>query len=202
MEHTTSSASGFEDSMSSCAGDHMTGGGSNDCTMEGSVGAMDSASGMDGGTNKMEWSGSGATLQSFDCKLCSVKSRGMSEHLRHLSKVHFKHKLLSEMPKTAPYKCPWSGCEVTKKDRFNLALHYGMSHKMALKLVQEMRPEDALDEDVEASCKICHESFTAHRYLYTHLSDTHFQQDLDKVSSEFGFLALFSTKEFCFHKQD
>ena len=47
-------------------------------------------------------------------------------------------------------------------------------------LVQEM-PEDALDEEVEATCKICHESFTAHRYLYTHLSDTHFQPDLDKV---------------------
>ena len=104
----------------------------------------------------------------------------MSEYLKHLSKVHFKHKLLSEMPKQAPYKCPWPSCEVTKKDRFNLALHYGMIHKMALKLVQEM-PEDALDEEVEATCKICHESFTAHRYLYTHLSDTHFQPDLDKV---------------------
>ena len=130
--------------------------------------------------NRIELVTRHAWNQTFDCKICAVKSRGMSEYLKHLSKVHFKHKLLSEMPKQAPYKCPWPSCEVTKKDRFNLALHYGMIHKMALKLVQEM-PEDALDEEVEATCKICHESFTAHRYLYTHLSDTHFQPDLDKV---------------------
>ena len=119
--------------------------------------AMSMSSGRD---RKMEWSGAAEALrlagvgsagtsnssnQTFDCKICAVKSRGMSEYLKHLSKVHFKHKLLSEMPKQAPYKCPWPSCEVTKKDRFNLALHYGMIHKMALKLVQEM-PEDALDD--------------------------------------------------------
>ena len=152
-DHNASS-SGMEDSMSSSA--DQTFSGTND----------DSLMSNDGN-------------QTFDCKLCSVKSRGMSEYLKHLSKVHFKHKLLSSMPKTPPFKCPWNGCEVSKKDRFNLALHYGMSHKIALKLIQEM-PEDALDEDVEATCKLCHESFTAHRYLYTHLSDTHFQADLDR----------------------
>ena len=40
-------------------------------------------------------------------------------------------------------------------------------------------PEDAVDEDMEATCKLCHQSFTAHRYLYTHLSDTHFCSELD-----------------------
>ena len=169
----TSSASGFDDSMSSSV----------DLGTNYSNDTMDTMEAGDiaGGGQAKEWTSS-SSLQSFDCKVCAVKSRGMSEYLRHLSKVHFKHRLLSEMPKAPPYKCPWPGCEVTKKDRFNLALHYGMSHKMALKLVQEM-PEDALDEEVEATCKLCHESFTAHRYLYTHLSDTHFQQDLDKVTS-------------------
>ncbi len=92
----------------------------------------------------------------------------MSEYLKHLSKVHFKHKLLSMVPKTSPYKCPWEGCEVVKKDRYNISIHYGMTHKVAFKLMQEM-PEDAMPEDVEAVCKLCHQSFTAHRYLYTHL---------------------------------
>lgn len=34
-------------------------------------------------------------------------------------------------------------------------------------------------EDIEAKCKLCNETFTAHRYLFTHLSDTHFLADLD-----------------------
>jgi hypothetical protein len=116
--------------------------------------------------------------QTYDCKICAVKSKGMTEYLRHLSKVHFKHKLLSCVPKTSPFKCPAKDCDVTKKDRFNIALHYGMTHKIVLNLLQEM-PDDALNEEVEATCKLCHQSFTAHRYLYTHLSDTHFGVELD-----------------------
>ena len=114
----------------------------------------------------------------YDCTICAVKSKGMTEYLRHLSKVHFKQKLLACVSQVAPFKCPAVGCEVIKKDRFNVALHYGMSHKFVLTLLQEM-PEDGLGEDVEANCKLCHQSFTAHRYLFTHLSDTHFGAELD-----------------------
>ena len=55
--------------------------------------------------------------QNYDCQICSAKYRGFSEYSKHLSKVHFKHKLLSMVPKSPPYKCPWKGCEVVKKDR-------------------------------------------------------------------------------------
>ena len=41
-------------------------------------------------------------------------------------------------------------------------------------------PEDALKEPIEVVCKLCQQSFTAHRYLYTHLSDTHFQPEIGK----------------------
>ena len=118
-------------------------------------------------------------VKSYDCKVCAMKTRGMSEYLKHLSKVHFKHKLLTFVPKSPPYKCPMEGCEVVKKDRYNIALHYGMTHKVALKLMQEM-PEDALNEASEAVCKVCNQSFTAHRYLFTHLSDAHFKMELDR----------------------
>ena len=45
-------------------------------------------------------------------------------------------------------------------------------------------PEDELQnsgggDGVEAKCQLCNEAFTAHRYLYTHLSDNHFKQELD-----------------------
>jgi hypothetical protein len=42
----------------------------------------------------------------------------MTEYLRHLSKVHFKQKLLAAVPSAAPYKCPADGCNVAKKDRW------------------------------------------------------------------------------------
>jgi hypothetical protein len=138
--------------------------------------SMDESSMM---TNPESPYGNETSQQTFDCKICAVKSKGMPEYLKHLCKVHFKHKLLSMVPKQQPYKCPWNGCEVTKKDRFNISLHYGTIHSVALRLMQEM-PDDALNEDVEATCKLCRQSFTAHRYLYTHLSDTHFQAELDR----------------------
>ena len=137
-------------------------------------GGDDSGSISGGGNGNSNSSGAMLDGNNYDCKICSVKCKGMSEYLKHLSKVHFKHKLLTMVPKSRPYKCPWNGCEVVKKDRYNISLHYGMTHKVALKLMQEM-PEDALNEDVEAVCKLCQQSFTAHRYLYTHLADTHFQ---------------------------
>ena len=83
------------------------------------------------------------------------------------------------VPKSAPYKCPWQGCEMVKKDRFSISLHYGITHKVTLKLMHDM-PEDALKEPIEVVCKLCQQSFTAHRYLYTHLSDTHFQPEIGK----------------------
>ena len=155
-----------------------------DCDLDETLGLSTSESELAGTLgNSLEasidesFSGQGDSL-TYNCKICAVKSKGITEYLRHLSKVHFKNKLLSYVPKTAPFRCPAKDCEVTKKDRFNIALHYGMTHKMALNLLQDM-PEDALNEEVEATCKICHQSFTAHRYLYTHLSDTHFASELD-----------------------
>ena len=93
------------------------------------------------------------------------------------------------VPKSAPYKCPWQGCEMVKKDRFSISLHYGITHKVTLKLMHDM-PEDALKEPIEVVCKLCQQSFTAHRYLYTHLSDTHFQPEIGKKLGLTFFLFL------------
>ena len=40
--------------------------------------------------------------------------------------------------------------------------------------------EESGAEEVEARCKLCQETFTAHRYLYQHLSDVHFPEELDE----------------------
>ena len=102
----------------------------------------------------------------FDCKICSNTFRGLGEYLKHISKIHFKHKLLEMVPNTSPYKCPWEGCEIVKKDRFTISLHYGITHKVALKLMQDM-PQEALKEPIEVACQLCQQKFTAQRYLYS-----------------------------------
>jgi hypothetical protein len=40
--------------------------------------------------------------------------------------------------------------------RLNTALHFGMAHKAVISMMQDL-PEDALSEDVEATCKLCHQ---------------------------------------------
>ena len=70
------------------------------------------------------------------------------------------------VPNTSPYKCPWEGCEIVKKDRFTISLHYGITHKVALKLMQDM-PQEALKEPIEVACQLCQQKFTAQRYLYS-----------------------------------
>ena len=143
-----------------------------DCDLDDTIGMSTSGNDLAGNLNFSANSLEASLDESFSsshepttthaCKICAVKSKGMTEYLRHLSKVHFKQKLLSITPKEAPFKCPAEGCDVTKKDRLNIALHHGIAHKVVLNLLQET-PEDELHEEVEANCKICHQSFTAHR---------------------------------------
>jgi hypothetical protein len=119
----------------------------------------------------MDNSSSGQS-DNHDCKICSAKSLGLADYLKHLSKIHFKTKLLSMVPSSEPFRCPFEGCELEKKDHLTLAVHYGMNHKIALKLLNEM-PEDAINsgasggDGVEAKCQLCNEAFTAHRFVQT-----------------------------------
>ena len=65
----------------------------------------------------------------YNCKICSARSLGLADYLKHLSKIHFKSKLLSMVPSTEPFICPFDGCGLEKKDHLALAVHYGINHK-------------------------------------------------------------------------
>ena len=117
-------------------------------------------------------------VQMYECKICQIKSRGQHEYLKHLSKQHFKHKLMESIPRGSDPRCPYPGCDFDKKDRPTIAIHIGTFHKVALEIMDSL-PPDANYQEVEAKCKLCSESFTAHRYLFTHLSESHFQTELD-----------------------
>ena len=40
--------------------------------------------------------------------------------------------------------------------------------------------DSSFEDEVEAKCRLCNEVFSAHRYLFTHLSEKHFQAELDR----------------------
>ena len=117
------------------------------------------------------------------CKFCSAKCSTKTELKRHLSTVHFRHQLMNMVPKSAPYKCPVQSCSMIKKDRFSIAMHYGNTHKVVLKLTDETSLEEmAKVEPLAVVCKLCQQTFTNQRYLYTHMTQDHFQNEIGKFS--------------------
>ena len=110
---------------------------------------------------------SGTGADNYNCKICSARSLGLADYLKHLSKIHFKTKLLALVPSEEPFLCPHEHCGQEKKDHLSLAVHYGINHKVCLKLLNET-PEEELrnsggSDGVEAKCQLCNEAFTAHR---------------------------------------
>jgi hypothetical protein len=61
---------------------------------------------------------------------------------------------------------------------------------VALTLLSEL-PESG--DEAETSCQLCQQTFTAHRYLYTHLSDLHFAAELDADLPNSGFHVVYQT---------
>ena len=115
------------------------------------------------------------------CKICQVEQESPATYQRHLIKVHFKAKLLEDCPRSKPFVCPNDGCDVERRDRFNLLMHFGGCQKKVWKLLEEL-PEGSiqtLDESSKSKCKICGKYFTSARYMWTHMGDEHFEKELN-----------------------
>ena len=70
-----------------------------------------------------------------NCKICKVEQESPAAYQRHLIKVHFKAKLLQDCPRSKPFVCPNEGCDIERRDRFNLLMHYGGCQKKVWKLL-------------------------------------------------------------------
>ena len=115
------------------------------------------------------------------CKICQVEQDSPATYQRHLIKVHFKAKLLEDCPRSKPFVCPNEGCDIERRDRFNLLMHYGGCQRKVWKLLEEL-PEGSiqtLDESSKSKCKICGKYFTSARYMWTHMGDEHFEKELN-----------------------
>ena len=115
------------------------------------------------------------------CKICKVEQESPAAYQRHLIKVHFKSRLLQDCPRSKPFVCPNEGCDIERRDRFNLLMHYGGCQKKVWKVLEEM-PEGSiehLDDTSKSKCKLCGKYFTSARYMWTHMGDEHFEKELN-----------------------
>ena len=115
------------------------------------------------------------------CKICKVEHDTFASYQRHLIKVHFKNRLLQDVPKLKPFTCPNENCTIERRDRFNLLMHYGGCQRTVWKLLEET-PEgsvDNLNDTTKTKCRICNKHFTSARYMWGHMADDHFQEELN-----------------------
>ena len=84
--------------------------------------------------------GKKATAGPIQCPICNSPFLTSPQFLRHLTDNHFYDQLCSEFPSFKPFSCPL--CNFEGKDRKTLTHHYGISHKVVLKLLNDWCEEN------------------------------------------------------------
>ena len=116
-----------------------------------------------------------------NCKICKVEMDSLGSYQRHLIKVHFKTVLLNDCPKMKPFICPNPDCNIERRDRFNLLMHYGGCQRKVWKILEDT-PEgsvDNLNDTSKSKCRLCGKYFTSPRYMWGHMGEEHFKAELD-----------------------
>ena len=114
------------------------------------------------------------------CPICKSTFLKDEDFLYHAAESHFADKLKTDLPQVAPFKCP--KCPIICKDLQRLVLHYGLTHNMVLKLLNELF--DIMDsDDVKIlkqfetqlfCCALCQNSFDGLELLLKHMAESHF----------------------------
>ena len=69
------------------------------------------------------------------CRFCDVPGfRWQYELYKHCAFKHFNEEMKAELPKEYPAKCPL--CEYVSKTKTSLMIHYGITHKEVVKLIE------------------------------------------------------------------
>ena len=114
------------------------------------------------------------------CPICKSTFLKDGDFLHHAAESHFADKLKTDLPQVAPFKCP--KCPIICKDLQRLVLHYGLTHNMVLKLLNELF--DIMDSDNAKilkqfetqlfCCALCQNSFGGLELLLQHMAESHF----------------------------
>ena len=121
------------------------------------------------------------------CPICNSTFLNGTHFLRHAADKHFMDQLKIDMPKSPPWQCPF--CDFNGKDLKLLVRHYGLTHKMVLKLLNERVGimnsfDDAILKQYETcqenrdKCPLCVSTFGTRYMLLRHLADCHFKDKL------------------------
>ena len=71
----------------------------------------------------------------YNCKFCSEEFKWQYELLKHCVFRHFLDDIKKDLPDEFPAKCP--KCEFTGRNRSTLVLHYGVTHRVIQKLIED-----------------------------------------------------------------
>ena len=71
----------------------------------------------------------------YNCKFCSEDFKWQYELLKHCVFRHFLDDIKKDLPDEFPAKCP--KCEFTGRNRSTLVLHYGVTHRVIQKLIED-----------------------------------------------------------------
>jgi hypothetical protein len=121
------------------------------------------------------------------CPICQSTFLNSVHFIRHAADKHFMERLRNDLPHFSPFKCPL--CPFEGKDLKLLVRHYGMTHKMVLKLLNERAGiHDSYDESIlrtlethesnRETCPLCSSNFGGRYMLLRHLADCHFRERL------------------------
>ena len=72
----------------------------------------------------------------YKCRMCPETAfKWQSCLYKHFLINHFNEKIRSFLPEKEPFKCP--KCEYVAKQKYILLLHYGITHKIVIKYLEE-----------------------------------------------------------------
>ena len=121
----------------------------------------------------------------FTCPVqgCAATFNNAQILCRHATDKHFVERFARELPQAPPFACPMCGHQAP--DQMSLIRHWGIAHKMVIKMFNEQvgRP-NCFDTSilskfeirgVRENCPLCKGAFQGRQLLMRHLSDTHFK---------------------------
>lgn len=87
----------------------------------------------------------------YACRLCPETAfKWQSCLYKHFLINHFNEEIRSMLPNEAPFKCP--KCDYTVKQKHLLMLHFGITHKIVLRLIeQKFSNQDNLTKTVKGT---------------------------------------------------
>ena len=125
------------------------------------------------------------------CPICNSTLLNGIHFQRHAADKHFFERLKADLPNAVPpFNC--SFCTSNFKDLKLLIRHYGVTHKMVIKYLNERAGiMNSFDESIikqyettesnRENCPLCKSTFNGRYMLLRHLCDCHFRERLCQV---------------------